>query len=86
MFVTPRVTLPKLTLAGVTEIIGFTPVPLREMVAGELVALLATLTVPETLPAAAGANATLNEAVCPAGRVRGKLIPDKLKPLPLGVT
>ena len=85
VFVTPTVTLPKLTLEGVTEIKGFTPAPLREMVAGELVALLTTLTVPETLPAAAGANATLNEAVCPADRVTGKLIADRLNPVPLVV-
>ena len=85
VLVTPRVTLPKAALDGVTEIIGFTPVPLKETVGGELVALLTALTLPEALPAAAGANTTLNEAVCPADKVRGKLRAERVKPVPLTV-
>src|SRR2546425_2770193 len=38
--VLPTSTLPKLTVAGVTESCGCTPVPLRAMVLGELGALL----------------------------------------------
>jgi hypothetical protein len=61
VLVTPVVTFPKLMDAGVTEICDCTPVPLRAIVAGELVALLVTVTLPLKLPLAAGANATLNE-------------------------
>ena len=42
---------------------GCTPVPVVVIVIGELVALLATLTVPEALPAAAGVNVTLRVAL-----------------------
>ena len=45
------------------------------MIEGELVAVLTTVTLPETLPADAGANVTLKEADCPAARVRGRVIP-----------
>jgi len=53
---TPTVTLPKLTLEGITEICGCTPVPLRAIVRGELVALLTTLMLPTAAPALAGAK------------------------------
>ena len=61
VLVTPALTLPKLRLAGVTEMSGCTPVPLREIAAGELVAVLATLMLPDTLPADAGAKLTFSE-------------------------
>ena len=48
--------LPKLTLDGVTEICGCTPAPLKEIVAGEVVALLTTLMLPATAPVPVGAN------------------------------
>ena len=69
VLVTPTVTLPKLTLAGITEICGCTPLPLSEIVAGELVALLATLRLPVALPAAAGAKLTVSVKLWPAARV-----------------
>jgi hypothetical protein len=53
---------------------GWTPVPDRVIVAGEFEASLVTLTLPVTLPAAAGAKVALKLAVCrevrtsPAGR------------------
>jgi len=83
--VTPTLTLPKVTLDGMTEICGCTPVPLREIVAGELVALLRTVTLPEREPAEVGANVTLNEVDWPAARVRGSVIPLVLKPVPLAL-
>jgi hypothetical protein len=52
----PTRMLPKLTLEGVTEICGCVPVPLKEIVVGELVAVLTTLILPATAPAADGAN------------------------------
>src|SRR5437879_13152789 len=69
--VLPTSTLPKLTLGGVTESCGCTPVPLRAMVLGELGALLTSETLPDTLPVAGGANCTLKVLDCPGGRVRG---------------
>jgi len=56
----PTSTLPKLTLAGLGVSCPWTPVPAREMAAGELVALLATLTLPVTLPVTPGANNTFS--------------------------
>jgi len=56
----PTVTLPKLTLEGVTEICGCTPAPLKEIVVGELVAVLATVILPTAAPAAAGAKFTVS--------------------------
>lgn len=63
VLVTPTATLPKLTVEGITEICGCgcTPVPLNEIVAGELVAVLTTLMLPETAPAVAGANFAVSE-------------------------
>ena len=56
----PIMTLEKLALVGVTVNAGWTLVPLSEIVAGELEALLATKTLPVTLPVAVGANDTLS--------------------------
>ena len=53
---TPTATFPKATLEGITEIIGLVPVPLTGIVAGELVAVLTTLRLPDTLPVAVGAK------------------------------
>jgi len=83
---TPTVTLPKLTLEGVTEICGCIPVPLSEIVAGELVALLTTATLPARLPAEAGANVTLKEVDWPAARFSGSVIPLVVKPAPVALT
>lgn len=55
------------------------------IVAGELVALLTTVTLPERLPAEAGANLTLNDVDCPAARVAGSVIPLVLKPVPVAL-
>jgi hypothetical protein len=53
------------------------------IVAGELVALLTTVTLPERLPAEAGVNVTLKDFDCPAARVTGSAIPLVLKPVPV---
>ena len=81
--VVPTSTLPKLTLGGVTESCGCTPVPLRAMVLGELGALLTSETLPDTLPVAVGANCTLKVLDCPAPRVSGNVSPLMLKPAPV---
>jgi len=59
VFLAPTTTLPKLTLVGVMESCGWTPVALSAMVVGEFGALLTSDTLPVTLPAAVGANRTL---------------------------
>ena len=53
------------------------------MVAGELVALLLTTTVPETLPVVVGAKATANDVAWPGERVRGSVRLDTVKPPPV---
>src|SRR2546426_671757 len=78
--VLPTSALPKLTLGGVTESWGCTPVPLRAMVLGELGALLMSETLPDTLPVAVGANCTLKELDCPGGRETRNVSPLMLKP------
>jgi hypothetical protein len=76
---------PKLRLDGVTEICGCTPVPPKEIVAGELVALLTTLTLPEREPAEVGAKLTLKDVDWPVARLSGSVIPLVLKPVPLAL-
>ena len=56
----PTRTFPKARLVGLTVKAGWTPLPESVMVAGELVALLTTETLPVTLPATVGAKTTLN--------------------------
>jgi hypothetical protein len=82
VLVTPTVTLPKPTLDGMTEICGCTPVPLREIVAGELVALLTTLILPATVPVAAGEKLAVSERLWPAARVTPPANPVTLNPVP----
>ncbi len=79
----PTVTFPKLTLAGTTEICGCTPAPESTIVAGEFVALLATLTLPDALPGAVGANCALKVLDCPGARENGKVKPLMAKPAPV---
>ena len=61
------------------------PAPENEMLSEELDALLAITTLPVRLPADCGANTTLNVVLWPAARVKGKLRPLMLKPVPEGV-
>jgi hypothetical protein len=53
--------------AGATDC---APFPEREIVAGEFVALLATITLPGKLPAAAGVNVASKVADCPGARIK----------------
>jgi hypothetical protein len=65
---------------------GVLPVPESATTSGEFVALLTTVTLPDRLPAEAGANATLMEVDCPAARLSGSVIPLVVKPAPLALT
>jgi len=61
---------------------GWTPVPVREIVAGELVASLATVTLPLTLVEVAGLNVTFTVAGCPGVRICPVEIPLAENPAP----
>src|SRR5258708_33823840 len=86
VLVTPTAAFPKATLEGITVISGFTPVPLRGIVAGELVAVLTTLTLPETLPVAVGAKSATIARPLPSARVAAPENPLAPKPAPGTVT
>jgi hypothetical protein len=75
--------------AGVTVIdvtalppADWTPVPDRSIVTGELLTLLVMVTLPETPPAAAGANVTFKMALWPGFRRLPAEIPVASKPGP----
>jgi hypothetical protein len=78
----PTVTLPKLRLAGLAASSRLTPVPERETVAGELVALPATEILPVTLPVIVGSKLAVKVVLLPALRIKGREIPAILKPAP----
>jgi hypothetical protein len=86
VFVTPTVTLAKPTLEGTTEMAGCTPVPLREMAAGELVALLTMLREPGELPTLAGAKVMERGRLWPTARVTALEKPLTAKPEPMQFT
>jgi len=84
----PTFTFPKLRveLLSPSTCVAAIPVPLREIVSGEVGALLTTVIDPVTLPAALGAKTALNVAALPAVMVTGAAIPVVLKPAPVAVT
>src|SRR3989441_7991754 len=61
----PTSTLPKLTVAGVTESCGCTPVPLRVVGLDVLAAVIRIDRLPDSLPVVVGANCTLKVLDCP---------------------
>jgi hypothetical protein len=71
------VTTTELTAGLVVE-----PLPVNGSIAGRCWASVMKRTVPVTAPVFAGANLTLNAALCPATSVIGRVSPDKLKPVP----
>jgi hypothetical protein len=80
--------VPTLVKLGATQVLKFdcTPVPVMEIVAGELVALLATVTPPVTLPVDAGAKVTFKAADCPGARTVPEDTLLVLKPAPVALT
>jgi hypothetical protein len=77
----PTCTLPKFKVAGVTLNWSdeLTPVPAREIVIGEFGALLVSIKVPLTEPAAVGANPTVKLELVPAPIVSGTVRPLMVK-------
>ena len=82
----PSTTLPKLKVAGETLSPAAAPVPVKLIVSGDPCASLLTVIVPTALPAAAGANFTLNVAVCDGFKVAGVVTPVTLNPVPAATT
>jgi hypothetical protein len=62
--------------------VGCAPDPDREIVNGEEAASLATVALPNMLPAAAGANVTFKVAVCPGVNISPDEIPPAVNPAP----
>jgi hypothetical protein len=82
LYVTPLVELA--VHVNTTECL---PVPVKPMVRGEFVALLAILTLaPLTAPPEVGANVTVSVADCPGVRTVPLGMPLELNPAPLVVT
>ena len=79
----PTVTFPKLRLLGLAPSRSVTPVPESETLAGEFVALLLKGMLPLALPVVVGAKVALKVVVWPAVRVRGRVRPLMLKPVPV---
>jgi len=72
----PTCTLPKLRLVGLALIVPCeTAVPDNETVSDGFEASLVTVSVPLGVPAAVGANTTLNDLLEPAARVNGTVTP-----------
>ena len=65
---------------------GWIPVPEREIVADELVALLVTVTLPGRLPVAAGVKVTFSVAVCPGAKICPVVTPPAEYPAPERLT
>jgi hypothetical protein len=84
LLLAPTTTLPKLKLPGLTENWPTAvPVPDRETEGVVPEAFDTSAMLPVSAPAAAGANVTLKVKVCPAERVKGKLNPLMVNPVPL---
>lgn len=82
----PSTTLPKLKLDGEIANPAWAPVPLREIARGELVASLAIVIDPVTLPAVVGANVAVSVTLCMALIVVPAVKPLAVNPLPVTVT
>src|SRR2546428_232245 len=80
--VLPTSTLPKLTVAGVTNDSACTEISPLSLLEALPSSSLTSETLPDALPMVAGANCTLKVLDCPAARVSGRVRPVMLKPVP----
>ena len=78
----PVETFPKAAVPGTAPSCAWAPVPLKAIVDGEPVTLLATEMLPEALPEVVGANVAVKVALLPGLIVIGMLRPLMLKPAP----
>lgn len=83
VLVKPTATLPKLAPVGITEMAGCTPEPLREIVAGELDALLTTARFPAAPPTTVGVKLTERGRLWPVARVTAPGKPLTVNPAPV---
>ena len=83
--VCPSTMLPKLKLAGVTLIAGWTPLPDTEITA-LAPCELDTVIFPVTFSELVGLKVTFIGALCPAARVKGVVIPVAVKSVAFTVT
>lgn len=82
----PICTLPKPRLLGLGDSVpGVTPVPESGMLRLGFPPLEVIFTLPLAAPPVVGAKLTVNEVLCPAFNVKGKLSPLKLNPAPLAL-
>ena len=78
--------MPNERLAGLADSVpGVTPVPDSGILRLGFAPLDVTLMLPLVAPAVVGANITVNDALCPAVNVSGRVRPLKLNPAPLAV-
>jgi len=82
VFVCPSTTLPKLNDVGDTLRPGCTPVPLKEITSGALLASLVMVTVPAAIPAVGGVKVTTRVALNDGLMTAGGVMPPTLKPFP----
>ena len=78
----PTVTFPKLSEAGEIARPACVPVPLSEIVEGELAASLAIVRVPVTAPDDGGANCIWSDPLCPTPITLSGLPPTAVNPAP----
>ncbi len=79
----PTTTLPKLTEAGVAESVEDVAVALRLICVVGLLALLVSVSIPASVPAAVGLYVTVKLTDCPAANVAGTVRPVTVTPVPV---
>src|SRR5579863_8894267 len=80
----PTCTVPKFMLVGLeVSVPAAAPVPESEMFSVGFDAVEVMVIVPLVAPATVGENDELKVALCPAVKVTGAVIPDRLNPAPL---
>jgi hypothetical protein len=80
----PTATLPKLKLVGFAVSVSTAPVvPESAIFTGLVEPSLTSATFPPVLPLDCGLKTMLKVVLCPAARVKGKLSPLVLKPVPV---